>query len=99
MNKIQLKSAPSILGLRPTGVEQLPRAILDTEHLRNQPSLKSAIEIEDLNTSYSTERDQDTGCLNIQSVIHYFRRLMDTVIQEIPSNDFLLILGGNCSIL
>lgn len=89
--------APSILGLRPTGVELLPDA------------LKAAGLIEKLNaeyigkiipyTTYSYERDKKTRMLNPESIKYYSLRLAEGVQEVLCRNKFPVVLGGDCSIL
>ena len=83
--------APSILGLRPTGVELLPDA------------LKTAGLMEKLNaeyigkiipyTTYSYERDKKTRMLNPESIKYYSLRLAE-VSKYCAEINFLLSLEG-----
>jgi arginase len=88
--------APSILGLRPTGVEYLPEA------------LKAAGLIERLNADYSgrvsplpynSERDKVTFLLNAKSIKTFSIQLADQVSSVIRSRRYPIVLGGDCSIL
>lgn len=89
--------APSILGLRPTGVESLPEALkaaglleeLNAEYAgRLQPSLQ-----------YSTERDQKTLLLNAEAIRSFSLQLAAAVRKVLDDNMFPVVLGGDCSIL
>jgi arginase len=89
--------APSILGLRPTGVESLPEALKAAGLLeelnagyagRLQPSLK-----------YSTERDQKTLLLNAEPIRSFSLQLAAAVRKVLDDNMFPVVLGGDCSIL
>ncbi|HYZ60669.1 MAG TPA: arginase family protein, partial [Nitrososphaeraceae archaeon] len=89
--------APSILGLRPTGVQSLPEALkaaglleeLNAEYAgRLQPSLP-----------YSTERDQKTLILNAKPIRSFSLQLAAAVRKVLDDNMFPIVLGGDCSIL
>lgn len=89
--------APSILGLKPTGVEKLPEA------------LKVAGLIEKLNaqylgsvqpvSSYSEKRDISTHLLNGQAIRSFSLQLANSVTNILgKKNRFLFVLGGDCSV-
>lgn len=88
--------APSILGLRPTGVEYLPEA------------LKAAGLMERLNADYSgrvsslpynSERDKITLLLNPDSIKTFSLHLADRVASVIRNMRYPIVLGGDCSIV
>ena len=88
--------APSILGLRPSGVENLPKA------------LKAAGLIERLNADYAgkvsplpynSERDKVTLLLNPNSIKTFSLQLADQVSSVIRNRRYPIVLGGDCSIL
>lgn len=88
--------APSILGLRPTGVEHLPEA------------LRAAGLVERLNADYfgivtpspyDYNRDEVTKLLNPAAIKDYSVRLADTVNNLLHNDKFPIVLGGDCSIL
>ena len=88
--------APSILGLRPTGVEYLPEA------------LKAAGLMERLNADYSgrvsslpynSERDKITLLLNPDSIKLFSLHLADRVASVIRNMRYPIVLGGDCSIV
>ncbi|MDF2738404.1 MAG: arginase family hydrolase, arginase/agmainase/formiminoglutamate hydrolase [Nitrososphaeraceae archaeon] len=88
--------APSILGLRPTGVEYLPEP------------LKAAGLMERLKADYSgrvsplpynSERDKVTLLLNHDSIKTFSVQLADRVSSMICSRQYPIVLGGDCSIL
>lgn len=93
---ITLINAPSILGLRPTGVEQLPVALRRAglaEHLAIQ-------EVESVTPpAYDARRDSQTQMLNPQGIAHYSVMLADTVQRTLHDGNFPLVLGGDCSII
>ena len=94
--KFVVVEAPSILGLKPTGVENLPEALkkagllkgldVETTHLVEPPS-------------YNTKRDNTTHLLNPNEIKSYSLSLANTVSTILQKNQFPLVLGGDCSIL
>lgn len=100
MNKpIQIVSAPSILGLTPSGVEKLSEQLLShglAEALKcNTPVVKLPV----LNSKYNKTRDQVTHCLNPETIRHFSSTLSNQVSASIKADLFPLVLGGDCSIL
>lgn len=96
---IEILAAPSILGLRPTGVEKLPAALLScglAEALQVYHPVKT---IPTLNHLYSTKRDAVTQCLNSDALRQFSVTLGHEVEQTIRQKRFALILGGDCSVL
>ncbi|HEX9318519.1 MAG TPA: arginase family protein [Nitrososphaeraceae archaeon] len=96
MPKFTIIDAPSILGLRPTGVERLPEA------------LKAAGLIEGLNADYAglvsplpykRERDKATLIINADSIRTFSQQLADKVFSVLQGEQFPIVLGGDCSIL
>jgi arginase len=88
--------APSILGLRPTGVEYLPEA------------LKAAGLMEGLNADYAgrvsplpynSQRDKVTLLLNPDAIKTFSVHLADRVSSVIHSKRYPIVIGGDCSIL
>jgi len=88
--------APSILGLKPTGVDRLAGRLLD-EGLADRLHARYAGCVEAL--PYGTERDADTQTLNARAIAAWTPRLADAVEQVLDRGEFPLILGGDCSIL
>src|SRR5262245_2514641 len=95
MQRISIIDAPSILGLRPTGVELLPEA------------LKAAGLVEKLNAEYAgkvsapeynPKRDRKTLLLNPKSIRDYSEKLANAVTNLLQAKRFPLVLGGDCSI-
>jgi len=97
MLDFSILDAPSILGLKPTGVEKLPEALkvagliekLNAQYLGSvQPA-----------SSYSEERDVSTYLLNGQAIRSFSLQLADSVTNAFgKKNQFLIVLGGDCSI-
>ncbi len=95
-SRFTIIDAPSILGLRPTGVEYLPEA------------LKGAGLIERLNADYAgkvsslpynSERDKVTLLINPHSIKTFSLQLANRVSSVIRSRLYPIVLGGDCSIL
>jgi arginase len=96
LSQFTIIDAPSILGLRPTGVQDLPEALktagLMTELRAEYGGLVSPL-------SYSSERDKSTLLLNPDSIRAFSLQLADTVTLVLDKKRFPLVLGGDCSIL
>ena len=97
MPRYAIIDAPSILGLRPTGVQYLPEALktagllkgLNAEYVGYvQPSL-----------SYNPKRDQATLIMNADAIKTFSLQLAEIVSTEIAKKSFPIVLGGDCSIL
>jgi arginase len=88
--------APSILGLKPTGVERLPDALLGNglaERLRARRAGRVQT------PPYSYERDPETRTLNARSIAEWSPRLADMTQAVLDARQFPIVLGGDCSIL
>lgn len=88
--------APSILGLRPSGVERLPEALLELG-LADRLGARRAARLDGL--PYSAERDPATGTLNAAGIARWSIALADTVAGVLDGGEAPLVLGGDCSIL
>jgi arginase len=88
--------APSILGLSPSGVEELPQA-LRRAGLHDRLGVQHAIHVE--SPPFNDRRDPETGMLNATAIADYSRRLADEVGAALGRNERPLVLGGDCSIL
>src|SRR5918994_3297378 len=88
--------APSILGLRPTGVQHLPEA-LKAAGLMSELRAEYGERVSPL--SYSLERDKSTLLLNPDSIREFSLQLADAVTLVLNKKRFPLVLGGDCSIL
>ena len=89
--------APSILGLRNSGVQNLPKALKKAGLMdrlnatfagRVQPSMY-----------YDPKRDPITHLLNGASIALFSKDLSKIVNIEIEKKNFAIVLGGDCSIL
>src|SRR5688500_16540389 len=97
MPRFAVIEAPSILGLRPTGVETLPEVLLQAgliDRLRARHAGRVVTE-----TPYDSERDRTTLTLNANGIAGYSRALADVVGEVIDRGEFPVVLGGDCSIL
>jgi arginase len=88
--------APSILGLKPTGVELLPERLLQ-HGLADRLQARRAGRLE--TAPYGFERDPKTQTLNAQAIADFSRQLADAVGDVLDRREFPVILGGDCSIL
>jgi arginase len=96
LKQFTIIDAPSILGLRPTGVEHLPEA-LKAAGLMRELRAEYGGRVSPL--SYSSERDKLTLLLNPDSIRAFSLQLADAVAFVLHKKRFPLILGGDCSIL
>lgn len=88
--------APSVLGLRPTGVEDAPARLIELGLAeRLEARLAGRVEI----PPHSDVRDPATQVLNAEAIATWTPRLADAVEVVIAAGDVPLILGGDCSIL
>jgi arginase len=88
--------APSILGLKPTGVERLPERLLG-HGLAERLHARRAARLE--TPPYSGERDPETLTLNADAIAVWSSRLADAVEDVLNAGEFPVILGGDCSIV
>lgn len=92
-----LLEAPSTLGLRSNGVEQLPAALLN-HGLAERLRARRAGRVEG-DAVRSAERDPETKVLNAQAIVSYTRKLANAVGPLLDEGEFPVVLGGDCSIL
>jgi arginase len=88
--------APSVLGLRPSGVERLPERLLQ-EGLATRLQAEVVARLD--TPPYDPVRDPATQTLNAQSIADWTPRLADSVTAVLREGGFPLILGGDCSIV
>jgi arginase len=97
MLRFAIIDAPSVLGLRPTGVEGLPEALKKAGLLKQ---LKAEyIGAVQSRMPYSSERDQRTMLLNAKAIREYSQSLANVVSNVIAEKKFPIVLGGDCSVL
>lgn len=95
--KYVIIDAPSNLGLRPTGVENLPDALKEAGLMKGL-NAESVTRVQPNNT-YDFRRDTDTLLLNGNSIRDFSIDLSNTVDRQIKRGFFPVVLGGDCSIL
>ncbi|WP_155055849.1 arginase family protein [Streptomyces blattellae] len=96
MRDVAIIEAPSVLGLRPTGVEELPRALLDAGLADGLGAVRAG-RVEP--GPYVPERDPETEVLNPAGIADYSVRLADAVGGVLDEGRFPVVLGGDCSVL
>jgi arginase len=96
---IQYLSAPSILGLKSTGVERLPERLIECGLTQMIPSKYPIIEVPTYNNLRREFRDRDTHCLNTDLIHDFSTGLAKTIQTVIAGKQFAFVLGGDCSIL
>lgn len=96
MPQFTVIDAPSILGLKPTGVEILPEALKNAGLIRGlQAEYAGRVEA----PPYKSERDKSTLVLNPHSIKEFSLRLAEKVAEARRKDRFPVVLGGDCSIL
>ncbi|MGW0816353.1 arginase family protein [Streptomyces viridiviolaceus] len=96
MRDVAIIEAPSVLGLRPSGVEELPDALLGAGLATGLGALRAG-RVEP--PPYDPERDRATGVLNPAGVAAYTVALADAVGGVLDDGRFPVVLGGDCSVL
>lgn len=96
MHGIAIIEAPSTLGLRPSGVQDLPTALLDAGLLDLPGAVRAGLVRP---PAYDPRRDAATGILNPGAIARYSVLLADAVGDVLDAGGFPLVLGGDCSIL
>jgi arginase len=96
MPQFAIIDAPSILGLRPTGVQYLPEALKAAGLMKK---LKAEYAGRILSLPYNPQRDKSTLLLNPDSIKALSLQLAGKVISVINKKQFPIVLGGDCSIL
>ena len=89
--------APSILGLRPTGVELLPKALRAAGLLERLNAQYGGIVAP--SSPYNHSRDEETKLLNAEEIKEYSLKLAEAVKRQLHKNKFPIVIGGDCSIL
>jgi len=97
MNRYAIIEAPSILGLKPTGVDRLPTVLLQ-HGLADQLRARRAGRVVPT-AAYDDERDPQTLMRNAPGIAEYSVRLADAVADVVARGEFPILLGGDCSIL
>ncbi|MBT2444419.1 arginase family protein [Streptomyces sp. ISL-36] len=96
MREPAIIEAPSVLGLRPSGVQELPTALLDAGLAARLGAVRAGrVEA----PAYDPRRDEETGILNPEGIARYSVDLADVVDGVLGRGRFPVVLGGDCSIL
>lgn len=95
---IQIISAPSILGLRPGGVEKLAGTLIGCGLGELLSTSLPVVDVPVSNNLYNETRDE-TQCLNSRLIHDFSLKLMDAVQKTVDEKNLPLVLGGDCSIL
>jgi arginase len=88
--------APSILGLKPTGVERLAASFVGNGLVAGVKA-RHAGRVEP--PGYSAVRDPETLTLNAHAIAEWSPQLADALENVLDRDECPLILGGDCSIL
>ncbi|KUO14783.1 arginase family protein [Streptomyces dysideae] len=96
MRDLAIIEAPSVLGLRPSGVEELPAALLGAGLADGIGVVRSG-RVEP--PAYDARRDEETGVLNPGGIARYSVELADAVGDILDRGLFPVVLGGDCTIL
>ena len=96
MPQFAIIDAPSILGLRPTGVQHLPEALKAAGLMKK---LKAEYAGKVLSLPYNPQRDKSTLLLNPDTIRAFSLQLAEKVISVLDKKQFPIVLGGDCSIL
>jgi arginase len=89
--------APSILGLRPTGVELLPKALRAAGLFERLNAEYGGIVAP--SSPYNHSRDEETKLLNAEAIKEHSLKLAEAVKRQLHKNKFPIVIGGDCSIL
>lgn len=89
--------APSDLGLRPTGVDGLPGALLGAGLLEGLHDVRHAGRVPV--PPYDPRRDEATGVLNPDGIRTFSLHLAERVASTLDLGRFPVVLGGDCSVL
>lgn len=96
---IEIISAPSILGLRPNGVEELGKSLLNNGLAALLQSASPVMYLPTFNQLYNEKRDAETNCLNPVSIRDFSLILGKSIAGVVERKHFALVLGGDCSII
>jgi arginase len=88
--------APSVLGLKPTGVERLPQTLLRHGLAERLGARHAGVLIP---PTYDPYIDPTTHMLNAPAIARWSVVLADAVADVLDRREFPVVLGGDCSIL
>jgi arginase len=96
--RVQIISAPSILGLTPSGVELLPDSLLSHGLKQKLNSESPVFEVVTFNEAYDSHRPNG-GMLNEGKLEEFSHEMFNTIVKSIGQKEFPLVLGGDCSVI
>ena len=96
---IEIISAPSILGLKPSGVEDLGKSLIGSGLAGKLRTGRPVVHVPAANELYNEKRDPETRCLNAGAIGDFSVILGESVSYSISQKRFPFVLGGDCSIL
>jgi arginase len=96
LGNFAIVEAPSGLGLRATGVERLPDALLRAG-LADKLGARRAARVAP--PPYDALRDEATMLMNPRAIAGYSVALADAVGPAVDAGEFPVVLGGDCSIV
>jgi arginase len=97
-SSVQVITAASILGLKPTGVEQLASTLLAKGLISKIGAAETIVEVPTINHLYDAHRPAES-ILNLLPLKQFSLSLSNTIQRHVSNENFLLVLGGDCSIL
>jgi len=97
-NTVQVITASSILGLKPTGVEGLASTLLANGLVTKVGAAQTIVEVPPLNHLYEAGRPGGS-VQNVKALKKFSLSLSNTIQSHASKEKFLLVLGGDCSIL
>lgn len=95
---IQILAAPSILGLRPSGVEKLAGSLLSNGLKEKLNATCPVLEVPTFNDAYSPARNT-SGMLNEQKLAEFSHVMHGTILKAMDAKQFAMVLGGDCSVI
>lgn len=96
MRRYAIIEAPSVLGLKDTGVDRLAQRLLQlgfAERIEGRLATRLST------PPYRTERDPETLTLNAHAIASWSPQLADAVEAALDKAEVPVVLGGDCSIL
>jgi arginase len=94
--RFAIVEAPSILGLTPSGVQELPAALLEAG-LAARLGARRAATVQP--PPYDERRDPEHGFRNAAGISRHAIELADAIGAVIAAGETPVVLGGDCSIL
>ena len=98
--RFAIVEAPSILGLKPTGVDRLPAALRRHRLVeRLDARVAASLAPPSYDAARPAKHGPETGTLNADGIARFSRTLADAVGDVLAASERPLVLGGDCSIL